>query len=135
MSNEWGNLLFFSADVSGVDWMVRHGRSLALAIAVKAAPEKLCGKDYCDTVTETILTNATADRVRRVCVAFCSFDNMHLTSFMSWNHGKYSRHILEVWFYWELPVSNFSAEILYLPEEVPGQEIVPTVQNYKTTFL
>lgn len=82
MSNEWGNLLFFSADVSGVDWMVRHGRSLALAIAVKAAPEKLCGKDYCDTVTETILTNATADRVRRVCVAFCSFDNMHLTSFM-----------------------------------------------------
>lgn len=52
------------ADVSGVDWMVRHGRSLALAIAVKSAPEKLCGKEYCDTVTETILANATADRVR-----------------------------------------------------------------------
>ncbi|XP_018524768.1 eIF-2-alpha kinase activator GCN1 [Lates calcarifer] len=51
------------ADVSGVDWMVRHGRSLALAIAVKSAPEKLCGKDYCNTVTETILTNATADRI------------------------------------------------------------------------
>ncbi|XP_034546988.1 eIF-2-alpha kinase activator GCN1 [Notolabrus celidotus] len=51
------------ADVSGVDWMVRHGRSLALAIAVKSAPEKLCGKEYCDTVTETILTNATADRI------------------------------------------------------------------------
>ncbi|XP_070759930.1 stalled ribosome sensor GCN1 [Enoplosus armatus] len=51
------------ADVSGVDWMVRHGRSLALAIAVKAAPEKLCGKEYCDTVTETILANATADRI------------------------------------------------------------------------
>ncbi|KAE8291635.1 eIF-2-alpha kinase activator GCN1 [Larimichthys crocea] len=51
------------ADVSGVDWMVRHGRSLALAIAVKSAPEKLCGKDYCDTVTETILANATADRI------------------------------------------------------------------------
>ncbi|XP_073321707.1 stalled ribosome sensor GCN1 [Pagrus major] len=51
------------ADVSGVDWMVRHGRSLALAIAVKSAPEKLCGKDYCETVTETILTNATADRI------------------------------------------------------------------------
>lgn len=56
------------ADVSGVDWMVRHGRSLALAIAVKSAPEKLCGKDYCNTVTETILTNATADRVRRKTV-------------------------------------------------------------------
>ncbi|XP_014822655.1 PREDICTED: translational activator GCN1 isoform X1 [Poecilia mexicana] len=51
------------ADVSGVDWMVRHGRSLALAIAVKSAPEKLCGKDYCDTVTEMVLANATADRI------------------------------------------------------------------------
>ncbi|KAM9360287.1 stalled ribosome sensor GCN1 [Symphorus nematophorus] len=51
------------ADVSGVDWMVRHGRSLALAIAVKSAPEKLCAKEYCDTVTETILANATADRI------------------------------------------------------------------------
>ncbi|KAM7392001.1 hypothetical protein PAMP_022644 [Pampus punctatissimus] len=51
------------ADVSGVDWMVRHGRSLALAIAVKCAPEKLCGKEYGDSVTETILTNATADRI------------------------------------------------------------------------
>lgn len=54
--------------MSGVDWMVRHGRSLALAIAVKCAPEKLCGKEYCDTVTETILANATADRVRRTLV-------------------------------------------------------------------
>ncbi|XP_078106507.1 stalled ribosome sensor GCN1 [Sander vitreus] len=51
------------ADVSGVDWMVRHGRSLAMAIAVKSAPEKLCGKEYCDTVTEAILANATADRI------------------------------------------------------------------------
>lgn len=56
------------ADVSGVDWMVRHGRSLALAIAVKCAPEKLCTKEYSENVTETILTNATADRVRRKCV-------------------------------------------------------------------
>ncbi|XP_031705252.1 eIF-2-alpha kinase activator GCN1 isoform X2 [Anarrhichthys ocellatus] len=51
------------ADMSGVDWMVRHGRSLAMAIAIKSAPEKLCGKEYCDTVTETVLTNATADRI------------------------------------------------------------------------
>ena len=86
--DEWGNLIFFTADVSGVDWMVRHGRSLALAIAVKAAPEKLCGKDYCDTVTETILTNATADRVRRVCVALCSSDNISLISPMSWYMGN-----------------------------------------------
>ncbi|MEQ2219741.1 hypothetical protein XENOCAPTIV_022891 [Xenoophorus captivus] len=52
-----------SADVSGVDWMVRHGRSLTLAIAVKSAPERLCGKDYYETVTETVLVNATADRI------------------------------------------------------------------------
>ncbi|KAK9522292.1 hypothetical protein VZT92_018767 [Zoarces viviparus] len=51
------------ADMSGVDWMVRHGRSLAMAIAIKSAPEKLCGKEYCDTVTDTVLTNATADRI------------------------------------------------------------------------
>ncbi|KAM3611156.1 uncharacterized protein V6R79_014354 [Siganus canaliculatus] len=51
------------ADISGVDWMVRHGRSLALAIAVKSAPDRLCGKDYCDTVNETVLANATADRI------------------------------------------------------------------------
>lgn len=54
-----------SADISGVDWMVRHGRSLALAIAVKCAPERLCEKEYGDVVMETILTNATADRVSR----------------------------------------------------------------------
>uniref|UniRef100_A0A3Q3WWH8 TOG domain-containing protein n=1 Tax=Mola mola TaxID=94237 RepID=A0A3Q3WWH8_MOLML len=51
------------ADMSGVDWMVRHGRSLALAIAVKCAPEKLCGKEFGDSVTETILANTTADRI------------------------------------------------------------------------
>lgn len=56
--------VFPSADVSGVDWMVRHGRSMALAIALKSAPEKLCGKEYCDSVIETVLVNATADRVR-----------------------------------------------------------------------
>lgn len=55
------------ADMSGVDWMVRHGRSMALAIAVKSAPEKLCQKEYSDTVTEIVLANATADRVRSSC--------------------------------------------------------------------
>lgn len=76
------NELIFSplslADMSGVDWMVRHGRSLALAIAVKSAPEKLCGKDYYDTVTETILANATADRVSTnvVYVRYIGYDNI-----------------------------------------------------------
>ena len=54
-----------AADISGVDWMVRHGRSLALANAVKSAPEQLYAEEYRDTVAETILTNATADRVSR----------------------------------------------------------------------
>lgn len=66
--------------MSGVDWMVRHGRSLALAIAVKSAPEKLCGKEYYDTVTETVLTNATADRVRRKFMSgSMSFDKKHFS--------------------------------------------------------
>lgn len=51
------------ADISGVDWMVRHGRSMTLAIAVKSAPEQLCVEDYSSTVMEAILANATADRV------------------------------------------------------------------------
>ncbi|XP_064822352.1 stalled ribosome sensor GCN1-like [Oncorhynchus masou masou] len=51
------------ADTSGVDWMVRHGRSMALAIAVKSAPEQLCVEEYSSTVMETILANATADRI------------------------------------------------------------------------
>lgn len=56
--------------MSGVDWMVRHGRSLALAIAVKSAPERMCEKEYCDSMTEIILANATADRVRTTFVFF-----------------------------------------------------------------
>uniref|UniRef100_A0A4W4EKS6 TOG domain-containing protein n=1 Tax=Electrophorus electricus TaxID=8005 RepID=A0A4W4EKS6_ELEEL len=40
------------ADVSGVDWMVRHGRSLALAIAVKSAPEQMASPEYSATVLE-----------------------------------------------------------------------------------
>lgn len=52
--------------MSGIDWMVRHGRSMALSIALKSAPERLWGKEYCDSVTETVLVNAIADRVRRM---------------------------------------------------------------------
>lgn len=69
--------------MSGVDWMVRHGRSLALAIAVKCAPEKLCEKEYCDTVTETILANATADRVREDLCCTPFFDNIFLMTLIN----------------------------------------------------
>ncbi|XP_063049670.1 stalled ribosome sensor GCN1 [Engraulis encrasicolus] len=55
------------ADISGVDWMVRHGRSLALSIAVKSAPESLAADEYKNTVLDMVLTNATADRIPIAC--------------------------------------------------------------------
>lgn len=55
--------LSFLADVSGIDWMVRHGRSLALSVAVNVAPYRLCSPKYYNSVQEMILSNATADRV------------------------------------------------------------------------
>ncbi|NXK45456.1 GCN1 kinase, partial [Chauna torquata] len=51
------------ADVSGIDWMVRHGRSLALSVAVNVAPYRLCSPKYYNSVQEMILSNATADRI------------------------------------------------------------------------
>ncbi|XP_077163690.1 stalled ribosome sensor GCN1 isoform X1 [Paroedura picta] len=51
------------ADVSGIDWMVRHGRSLALSVAVSVAPGKLCDPKYFNSVHEMIFSNATADRI------------------------------------------------------------------------
>nr|XP_045222590.1 eIF-2-alpha kinase activator GCN1 isoform X3 [Macaca fascicularis] len=50
------------ADVSGIDWMVRHGRSLALSVAVNVAPGRLCAGRYSSDVQEMILSSATADR-------------------------------------------------------------------------
>lgn len=55
------------ADVSGVDWMVRHGRSMALAIAVKSAPKQLCAPEYSSTVMDVVLSNTTADRIPIAC--------------------------------------------------------------------
>ncbi|XP_032097403.1 eIF-2-alpha kinase activator GCN1 isoform X2 [Sapajus apella] len=51
------------ADVSGIDWMVRHGRSLALSVAVNVAPGRLCAGKYSSDVQEMILSSATADRI------------------------------------------------------------------------
>uniref|UniRef100_A0A8C3QIQ3 GCN1 activator of EIF2AK4 n=1 Tax=Cyanoderma ruficeps TaxID=181631 RepID=A0A8C3QIQ3_9PASS len=51
------------ADVSGIDWMVRHGRSLALSVAVNVAPGRLCSPKYYNSVQEMIISNATADRI------------------------------------------------------------------------
>ncbi|XP_066545283.1 stalled ribosome sensor GCN1 isoform X2 [Amia ocellicauda] len=51
------------ADVSGVDWMVRHGRGVALSVAVKRCAGRLCAGEQGATVTEAIMSNATADRI------------------------------------------------------------------------
>ncbi|KAM5311577.1 stalled ribosome sensor GCN1 [Glossophaga mutica] len=51
------------ADVSGIDWMVRHGRSLALSVAVNVAPSRLCTGKYSSEVQDMILSNAMADRI------------------------------------------------------------------------
>uniref|UniRef100_A0A2K5F9S9 Stalled ribosome sensor GCN1 n=1 Tax=Aotus nancymaae TaxID=37293 RepID=A0A2K5F9S9_AOTNA len=51
------------ADVSGIDWMVRHGRSLALSVAVNVAPGRLCASRYSSDVQEMILSSAMADRI------------------------------------------------------------------------
>ncbi|XP_064235799.1 stalled ribosome sensor GCN1 [Aotus nancymaae] len=51
------------ADVSGIDWMVRHGRSLALSVAVNVAPGRLCAGRYSSDVQEMILSSAMADRI------------------------------------------------------------------------
>uniref|UniRef100_A0A452TVP7 Stalled ribosome sensor GCN1 n=1 Tax=Ursus maritimus TaxID=29073 RepID=A0A452TVP7_URSMA len=51
------------ADVSGIDWMVRHGRSLALSVAVNVAPSRLCAGKYSSEVQDMILSNAVADRI------------------------------------------------------------------------
>ncbi|XP_043924837.1 eIF-2-alpha kinase activator GCN1 [Protopterus annectens] len=51
------------ADASGTDWMVRHGRSVALSIAVKAGATKLCASELSSSILDVILNNATADRI------------------------------------------------------------------------
>uniref|UniRef100_A0A8C6YI46 GCN1 activator of EIF2AK4 n=1 Tax=Naja naja TaxID=35670 RepID=A0A8C6YI46_NAJNA len=51
------------ADVSGIDWMVRHGRSLALSVAVNTAASRLCAPKYSNSVHEMIFSNTVADRI------------------------------------------------------------------------
>nr|XP_017516713.2 eIF-2-alpha kinase activator GCN1 isoform X1 [Manis javanica] len=51
------------ADVSGIDWMVRHGRSMALSVAVNVTPSRLCAGRCSSEVQDMILSNATADRI------------------------------------------------------------------------
>ncbi|XP_075390131.1 stalled ribosome sensor GCN1 [Tenrec ecaudatus] len=54
---------YLLADVSGIDWMVRHGRSLALSVAVRVAPGRLCAGKYGSDIQDMILSSAVADRI------------------------------------------------------------------------
>ncbi|KAM9331114.1 stalled ribosome sensor GCN1 isoform 2-T2 [Gastrophryne carolinensis] len=51
------------ADTAGIDWMVRHGRCMALAVAINEASNKLCTPKYSSNVESMVLSNATADRI------------------------------------------------------------------------
>ncbi|XP_068094819.1 stalled ribosome sensor GCN1 [Hyperolius riggenbachi] len=51
------------ADTTGIDWMVRHGRSMALSVAINVASNKLCTPKFASNIETMILSNATADRI------------------------------------------------------------------------
>ncbi|KAM4051160.1 stalled ribosome sensor GCN1 isoform 1-T1 [Anomaloglossus baeobatrachus] len=51
------------ADFTGIDWMVRHGRSMALSVAINVAASKLCTAKYCNNVESLVQSNSTADRI------------------------------------------------------------------------
>lgn len=45
-----------------LDWMVKHGRGIALSVALKESPEKLC-KQFDDNISKTILELSSSDRI------------------------------------------------------------------------
>ena len=49
---------------TGLEWTVRHGRSVALTIALKEAADRLMAEEWGKRVIDTVLSNANADRVR-----------------------------------------------------------------------
>jgi len=51
-------------DSTSLDWSVRHGRSTALYVALKTAPEKICGDDAAlPKLEKTVTSLLAADRV------------------------------------------------------------------------
>lgn len=49
-----------------VEWTLRHGRSAALFVALKEAPEKVYVPEYKDKIHKVILSFIAADRVRMI---------------------------------------------------------------------
>ncbi|KAK7803834.1 hypothetical protein U0070_027292 [Myodes glareolus] len=79
------------ADISGIDWMVRHGRSLALSVAVNVAPSRLCAGKHSNEIQDMILSNAVADR----CLQNPSSDIRLVAEKMIWWANKDPRPPLE----------------------------------------
>jgi hypothetical protein len=46
-----------------VDWMLRHGRSVALSVALKQAPNKLLADEFNSRTIEAVTAFSNADRV------------------------------------------------------------------------
>ena len=58
---------FYCADTdSSLDWVVRHGRAVALSIAIKEAADKIINEEFTKAVYDSTLTNAAADRVSQL---------------------------------------------------------------------
>lgn len=50
-------------DDASLDWTLRHGRSVALMVALKEAPEKLLRDEWTDRITKILLSYLTTDRL------------------------------------------------------------------------
>lgn len=55
--------LFLSADDTSLDWMLRHGRSSALFVALKECPSVVYTDNFCDKLHRVVLSFLVADRV------------------------------------------------------------------------
>ncbi|RWS30291.1 Translational activator GCN1-like protein [Leptotrombidium deliense] len=53
----------FVDDDVGVDWTLRHGRSVALRIALKETPEKILKVEWIEKIVKTLISYMTSDRV------------------------------------------------------------------------
>lgn len=53
----------FTEDDLLLDWTLRHGRSAALFVALKEAPEIIYKEDYIEKIHRTLLAYIMADRV------------------------------------------------------------------------
>ncbi|KAE8739724.1 hypothetical protein FOCC_FOCC014768 [Frankliniella occidentalis] len=51
-------------DDNSLDWMLRHGRSAALFVALKECPDVVYTDNYCDKLHRVILSYLVADRVQ-----------------------------------------------------------------------